>query len=103
MLTDSHDEKFQQTFRSVDKTIRELHTLISLIESQELILFQSCVQSLVGEIASGNSYLTGGPPVLFLAIPKGEEAIGITVRSPLGKVSKHEVPSGVSKLTLQLD
>ena len=41
--------------------------------------------------------------MLFLAIPEGEEAIGITVRSPLGKVSKHEVPSGLSELTLQLD
>ena len=60
-------------------------------------------KSLIGEIASGNSYLTGGPPVLFLAIPEGEEAIGITVRSPLGKVSRHEVPSGVSELALQLD
>jgi hypothetical protein len=60
-------------------------------------------KSLVGEISSGSSYLTEAPPVLFLAIPKGEEAIGITVRSPLGKVSRHEVPSGVSKLTLQLD
>ena len=60
-------------------------------------------KSLVGEISSGSSYLTGGPPVLFLAIPEGEVAIGITVRSPLGKVSRHEVPSGVSELALQLD
>jgi hypothetical protein len=60
-------------------------------------------KSLVGEIASGSSHLTGGSPALFLAIPEGESAIGVTVRSPLGKVSRHEVPSGVSELALQLD
>jgi hypothetical protein len=60
-------------------------------------------KSLVGEIASGSSYLTGGSPALFFAIPEGEEATGVTIRSPLGKVSKHEVPSGVSELALQLD
>jgi len=60
-------------------------------------------KSLVGEMASGSSYLTGGSPALFLAIPEGEEATGVTIRSPLGKVSKHEVPSGASQLALQLD
>ena len=57
----------------------------------------------VGEVSSGTSYLTGNSPVLFFAIPEGEEAIEVTVRSPLGKISKHEVSSGITDLAIQVD
>ena len=59
-------------------------------------------RSLVDEVHSGSSYLTGSSPDLFFSIPIGDAASSLTIRSPLGETTKHSLKKPSGTITVKL-
>jgi hypothetical protein len=62
-------------------------------------------RALVGEVHSGSSYLTGSSTDLFFSISEGDEAISLTIRSPIGETVRHPLknPSGTVTVKLAIE
>ena len=60
-------------------------------------------KSMVGEIHSGSSYLTGAPSVLFFAVPSSDQPLAVTVRSPSGKLIRQELNEASRMVSVNLN
>ena len=60
-------------------------------------------QALVGEVHSGSSYLTGSSTDLFFAIPQGEEAVSLSIRSPTSETLRRPLKNSSGTITVKLE
>jgi hypothetical protein len=59
-------------------------------------------RTLVGEVHSGSSYLTGSSTDLFFSIPEGNEAVSLTIRSPIGETIRLPLNNPSGTITVKL-
>ena len=59
-------------------------------------------RTLVGEVHSGSSYLTGSSTAIFFSIPEEDEAGSLTIRSPIGQTTRHPLKKLTGTLTVKL-
>ncbi|MFP6900890.1 MAG: VCBS repeat-containing protein, partial [Opitutales bacterium] len=59
-------------------------------------------RTLLGEVHSGSSYLTGSSTDLFFAVPAGDQAVAVTIRSPLGNMIEKELTSSTGVVAISL-
>ena len=58
--------------------------------------------TLFDEVHSGSSYLTGSSTDLFFSVPEGDEAVSLTVRSPLGETTRHPLKKLTGTISVKL-
>ncbi|MBL63626.1 MAG: RNA-binding protein [Opitutae bacterium] len=59
-------------------------------------------RTLVGEVHSGSSYLTGSSTAIFFSIPEEDEAGSLTIRSPIGQTTRHPLKKLTGTITVKL-
>ncbi len=59
-------------------------------------------KTLIGEVCVGSSYLTSASTDLFFAVPAGDEALALAVRSPTGKVLEKELTASNGLVSVAL-
>jgi len=60
-------------------------------------------KTLVGEVHSASSYLTGSSTDLFFSVPPSDEAVSLAVRSPLGKTIEKELTASSGVIAVSLN
>jgi len=59
-------------------------------------------RTLVGEVHSGSSYLTGSSTDLFFSIPETDETVSLSIRSPIGETIHRPLKNSSGAITVQM-